>query len=320
MSEPPRKGLLDHAIEWLASAMDTLGLGGRRLRWRWSQRRLRLDEAGMQISSLLRPARARHRMCPGCHALVPRRARRCPQCGTGLGLALPGAGLLPRGATATSLLLLANGALFLLMLMTSIRNEEGLALLGAFSGAIFAKYGAVSAAAAFGFGEWWRLLTALFLHGGLLHFAFNSYALLGLGPLVEGEYGAERFWVVYLASGFLGNLAHVLLSPAPVVGASGAICGLVGVLIAYGSRVGTAGGRSVKAEMLRFAVLIGVISLMPGVSWQAHLGGLVGGLGLGWLVPTGEFRSRAAGALWQGLSLAGVILVLFCFYSLGATR
>ncbi len=322
MGEDGGKSLLDRAVGLAAQLLDAVGLNGSRLRWKWNRRKLRLSETGAQASVFMRSATAKHKMCPSCRALVARSAASCPECGTGLArVRAPGVGRLlanvfPGATATTSLLLLVNGVLFLLMLMDAFRGGRGVGLFSSFGGEIFMKYGAVWNVAVFDFGQWWRLATAMFLHGGLLHFGFNSYVLLNLGPLVENEYGTERFWLVYLASGFFGNLVHVVLSPYPVVGASGAICGMVGLLLAFGSRVRTGSALMLRSAMVRFSVMILVISLLPGVSWQAHLGGFLTGLGLGWILPTGQFRGKETQTAWQLLALAGVLLVLFCFYRL----
>ena len=324
MTEPEKKGFLDHAVELLARLMDALGQNGTRLRWRWNQRRLQMAESGQRAAHLWRSARGRHKMCPSCRALVPRLARSCPQCGAGLvGVRAPGlsrmiSNLLPGTTASTSMILLVNGILFLMMLLTNLRDPgeaQGLGRLIGFDLFTVYRYGASHGWLAAHDGEWWRLVTGIFLHGGLIHFGFNTYVLMQLGPLVESEYGTERFWVIYLTSGLVGNLAVALLQPrVPVVGASGAIVGLVGLLIAYGSRIGTVGGQALRRTMIRYAIFILIISLLPGISLLAHAGGFVAGLVLGWIVPTGRFRSRATARTWQLLSLAGVVLVLFCFY------
>lgn len=321
MSEEEKPTALDRAVELLAGLMDALGLNGTRLRWKWRQKRQRLGETGVRTEVLWRSAKGRHKMCPSCRALVPRSASTCSECGAGLAaVRAPGIGrmltnVLPGATATTSLLLLVNGVLFMLMLTDSLRGEQSVGIFAPFPIPIFLKYGAVFDAAVFDYGAWWRLATAMFLHGGLLHFAFNSYALLNLGPIVEAEFGTERFWFVYLCAGVAGNLLHIVLAPlSPVVGASGAICGLVGLLVAYGSRVRTGAAAALKQAMIRFSFLILIISLLPGVSWQAHLGGFATGFGLGWVVPTGRFRGRRDETLWQVLSLAGVLAVLYAFY------
>jgi rhomboid protease GluP len=316
------RGLLDRAVDLLARAMDAVGLNGTRLRWQWNQRRRDLGESGMRAEILLRSARAPHKMCPSCRALVPRSARRCPECDAGLAsVRAPGIGrlvgnVLPGATAATSLLLLTNGALFILMLMSVLSAGRGAGLLGAFDGITLIRFGSGFNPLTVGAGEWWRLVTPIFLHGGLLHFAFNSYALIQLGPIVEQEYGTERFSVLYLVTGVAGNLASQVLWPGVrhTVGASGAICGLIGLLLAYGWRRGGTAGAGIRASMARSAIYLLVFSLLPGVDLLCHLGGFVAGLGLGLVVPAGPFRGRASAAVWNGLLLACLTLVLWSFY------
>ena len=76
-------------------------------------------------------------------------------------------------------------------------------------------------------GEWWRLITPIFLHGGLIHFLFNSYLLIHLGPLVEEIFGTYRYWVIYLCCGIAGSLFSQVPRFVNTVGASGAIMGLL---------------------------------------------------------------------------------------------
>jgi len=82
-------------------------------------------------------------------------------------------------------------------------------------------------------GEWWRLLTPVLLHGNLLHLATNNFALNSLGPLTERLSGRTRFAAVYVAAGVAGSLASFAMSPAPAVGASGAIFGVGGALAVF---------------------------------------------------------------------------------------
>ena len=147
------------------------------------------------------------------------------------------------------------------------------------------------------------------------HFGFNSYVLLQLGPLVEEAYGTEKFWVIYLFSGIVGGLASELLRPQiPVIGASGAIVGLIGLLLAYGIRRGGVIGGNIRSAMTKYAIYILVFSLLPGISLLGHAGGFVGGLLIGLVVPAGATRSRPIAFLFQALALAGLVLVLWSFY------
>lgn len=318
MSEKEDRGLLDELVDLLARAMDSVGLQGTRLRWRWNQRRRNMGETKLQSSLMMRSARGRHKMCPSCRALVPRSARTCAECGADLSsVSVPGLGrflanLLPGATATTSLLLLVNGFWFAMMMMVQVKTGEA-SLLGAFGRELSYRFGSGWAPAIL-HGEWWRLITPIFLHGGLIHFFFNSMVLLQLGPMVQELYDARRFWVIYLVSGILGNVAATVFNPrGGVVGASGAIFGLIGLLMIYGWRRGGVAGRQLKSFMARWAIIMFIISVLPGISFVAHAGGFLGGIILGMAVPYGHFRNRSSARIWEALSLAGVLLVLFAF-------
>jgi membrane associated rhomboid family serine protease len=127
-------------------------------------------------------------------------------------------------------------------------------------------------------GEWWRLLTAGFLHGGLFHLLLNMYALFFLGRMLEPALGHVRFGALYLASLLAGSFGAVLLSPeTPVVGASTAIFGLFGAAIVMARNRGI----DLMASGLLPILLINLaITFFPGfnISIGGHLGGLAGGL------------------------------------------
>lgn len=126
-------------------------------------------------------------------------------------------------------------------------------------------------------GEWWRLVSAMFLHGSVIHLAFNMLALYWLGSVVEQSMGTSRFLLVYFASGLAGSAGALLMSGAfaVTVGASGAIYGILGALLVLeylstGSFAGPAMGLIVLNLAITFAI--------PNVSIGGHLGGLVGGV------------------------------------------
>lgn len=137
-------------------------------------------------------------------------------------------------------------------------------------------------------GEYWRLFTAIFLHIGLLHLVFNSYALYSLGPQIESLFGRSRFLVLYLLSGLAGNVAGYVMSESVSAGASGAIFGLIGALAVYLARhrhiLGRRGQRALSNVV--FIILYNlVLSLsVPGIDVFGHLGGLAGGLVIGRLL------------------------------------
>ncbi len=134
-------------------------------------------------------------------------------------------------------------------------------------------------------GQWWRLVTSMFAHGGLLHLAFNGIALLSMASL-ERELGTPVFAMVYVGAGIGGGLAHVMTTTIPAVGASGAIFGLLGVLLVLAPRMDLAlMGIPIPAIVLlplyMSAVLfVPALSDVPIAHW-AHLGGMFVGMAAG---------------------------------------
>ena len=332
MSEEPRLGPLDRLVERLAQLMNSLGLNGTRLQWKWNRRRAKMAEAGARAEILLRSAKGRHKMCRSCRALVERSASTCPECGEKLSdVKAPGVGrlvtnLIPGVTAATSLIMLVNGFWFVVMLMAKMRVSAGNAsLFGGFDSELLVRFGSgLSYQVSLPNGdivgaEWWRLITPMFLHGGLIHFLFNSYLLIQLGPVVEGIFGTTRYWVVYLCCGIAGGLASQLPRDVNTVGASGAIMGLIGLLVVYGYRKGGVLGQTMKALVIRLAVYSVILGLIiPNIDHLNHIGGFACGAGLALIVPEGPFRSRGESGFWQSLSVAGVLLVLLAFYQVAA--
>ncbi len=326
MSDEPKLGLADQLVEFVANTMNSIGLNGTRLQWKWNKRRRDLAERGMQREILWRSAKGKHKMCPSCRALVSRSVSKCTECGTSLAAVRgPGFGrmlsnIFPGASTATSLLLLVNGLFFLLLLMSSIQEASqpggrGGGLMG-FGTEVLRRHGAMQPPLVLQLGEWWRLISANFLHGGLIHFGFNSYVLLQLGPLVEETYGTDRFWISYLFSGISGYLLVLALgSPfRPVIGASCAIVGMIGLLLAYGIRRGGVAGGNIRTAMLQYAFYILIFSLLPRISFLGHAGGFIGGFLIGFVLPAGQLSNPAQIKIWQALSIGGVLLVLYAFY------
>lgn len=134
-------------------------------------------------------------------------------------------------------------------------------------------------------GQFWRLITPMFLHVNLVHLFFNSYALYVLGPQVEGPFGHLEFLAIYLLSGAAGVLMSFVLSPAPSVGASSAIFGLIGALMVYLLRHRRAFGLAGRQRLVNIFVITVInlgIGLQPGIDNWAHMGGLLGGAAATW--------------------------------------
>jgi rhomboid protease GluP len=322
--------LLDRLVELWAKALDAWGFNGARVRWRWNQRRRDLGEAGLKAEMLVRSTKVAYKMCPQCRALVPRSARRCTECEATLaGVRGPGltrvvSNLIPGTTATTFFLLLANTALFAVVLLLPVRlaaYDPGstMSRLFGFDALSLIRYGSGYAGLTLPLGEWWRVVTPVFLHGGLLHFVFNSMALVQLGPLAEDEYGTERLAAIYVLCGIAGSAASQVLRHSHTVGASGALCGLLGLLLVHGGRIGGAYGQRLKSVMLQNTVLMIGMSLLPSIDWMNHLGGFAMGCAMGFVAPSGPFRNRGTEVLWQILAWLALGLVLASLFAM-ATR
>ncbi|MCB1887973.1 MAG: rhomboid family intramembrane serine protease [Rhodocyclaceae bacterium] len=167
-------------------------------------------------------------------------------------------------------------------------------------------------------GEAWRLLSSVFLHGGLLHIGLNMLALYQAGNLVERMFGPLRFALLYLASGLLASLVSVWWRQDVVsVGASGAIFGVFGGLLSYlivhrrqMPRAAYARLKTMTLSFVGYSLLIGFA--IPGVDNAAHVGGLLGGLAAGWLLSIGPARPSAG----MAGSVALLALAVFAWHDI----
>lgn len=168
-------------------------------------------------------------------------------------------------------------------------------------------------------GQWWRLLTPVLVHGGLLHIFLNMYILYIYGPNVEEIFGTARFVAIFLITGFTASaLSYAVPPDNPSVGASGAIFGIVGALVAYLYRRRHS---TVMAQYLRgmgtfIAINIVFGFLFPNIDNMAHLGGLVGGVLLGLGFDRGQGAEARSPLGVQVLTAVAVVaLGLFLVYA-----
>lgn len=245
-------------------------------------------------------------MCPNCRALISRADRVCPYCEFELAPAPQWqnkavkvdtgmiAGVIPANRFGTALVLLLNAGLFIVTDFTELGQALKLA-------------GAMHGGRVFGAGEWWRLITAGFLHGGFLHILSNSWALMSLGAQVEEIYGTRRFALLYILTTIGGFLLSGLLNRGLSVGASAGLFGLLGVLVAIGLKDRSSFGRQIGAAYSQYALFAVITSFLPGIDFWAHIGGMATGFGLGWLIGLPSwFASRREPVLdWlSGLAIA----------------
>ena len=136
---------------------------------------------------------------------------------------------------------------------------------------------------------WWTLLSASYLHGGLLHIAFNMLALRQLGPFVLREYGVNRFFVIYTITGIAGFYLSYLAGVSLTIGASASICGLIGAMLYYGKSRGDSYGQAIYKQVMGWVVGLALFGFMiPGINNWGHGGGIVSGVLLGFLMGYNE--------------------------------
>lgn len=226
---------------------------------------------------------------------------RCPECSREKTVvrsgpaAISGVGNYP----ATLVLIGANVIAFLLTIAT---GSGGLSTVG---GPMIGDFGLIGQSVADG--EWYRLITGGFLHAGVIHIAFNMFALYFLGKILEPSIGTLRFVMIYFACLLAGSFGAILLSGSHVVtvGASGAVFGIFGAVFVI------ARGRGLN-DLAREVGIILLINLaltftISGISIGGHLGGVVGGVLCGLLIIAGE-RGRL-GASAKAIEYGGIVAV-----------
>jgi rhomboid protease GluP len=265
------------------------------------------------------------RMCSACRALIDRNAGRCPHCGTSLKSARSResnaegrvlGGLIPVPSTATSALVAANIGLYAVawyLTQSAASALQPAPGMGGIDGAILVRLGAKYGRLMY-VGEWWRLVTAMFLHAGLLHIGFNLWCLFDLGPTVESLFSTPKFIFLYLVTGVAGFVFSLWWSPFGIsVGASAPILGLIGILIGASFHHGRL-GKDYRGQLWKWVMYIAVLGIMmPGIDNAAHAGGLVSGIVLGYIIPEGEPGTRAEENLWNVLAVLSVIIIAGSF-------
>ncbi len=264
-------------------------------------------------------------MCPHCRAFITTDDRVCPYCNAPVG---PRAidvreprevlgGFIPQARFTTSIVLLINCGLFAATVALSMRQGNGDALLNVDGRTLF-DFGA-KLREAIQAGQVWRLVTAGFLHGGLIHIVMNSLALFVVGAEVEEAYGWARMVVIYFVSTVFGFYLSAVWSAGLSVGASAAIFGLIGAMIALGVRHRShPAGAAIRSHYIGWALYGLMMALLPGlhVDNAAHIGGLIGGFAVAYLAGTPKLIETWAERFWQVAAYLSIGLTLLSFYSM----
>ncbi|MFT6400557.1 MAG: rhomboid protease GluP [Bradymonadia bacterium] len=217
-----------------------------------------------------------------------------------------------RAAPATGAIFVVTTLVFLVMAVAALPSSPL-----AFSGYTLQQAGATTRMS-LALGEWWRLVTSNFIHHDLVHLGFNLYCLALVGPIVETFFGRKKTLLMYFAAG-VGSMAvsHfwyavVLNQPYTSAGASGAVCGLIG-LAWMGSNKFIPAQPHIANGMKRWAVMLAIWGfVVPGINNAAHAGGFVVGIILGKLVSVGAPKGVAKARALSVATLSAVLAVAAC--------
>ena len=259
-------------------------------------------------------------MCPNCRAFITSDDRVCPYCDARVGqrsieTRSPSdvAGI-PHARFTTTVILLINVGLFAATMLYSMRVSGSDALMD-IDGRTLLMFGAKYPPAIVQ-GQWWRLLTAGFLHGGILHIAMNCWVIFDLGTQVEQLYGTSRYLVLYFLTTIGGFVASTYWSDGLSVGASAPLFGLIGAMIALGVKHRhTSLGAAMRGHYTQWAVWGLVMGLLPGfrVDNAAHIGGLATGFVAGYLFGTPKLFENWTVKAWQAAAGVCIAITLLAF-------
>lgn len=203
-----------------------------------------------------------------------------------------------------------NGALFIASLVLSGRQMElSINPFTAFSPSMNALIflGAAGTIPMDQYNEWWSIISATWLHGSLIHIIFNMIALLQIAPLIIREYGISRMISIYILGGIGGFYLSYLAGVSVTIGASAAICSLIGAALYFGKSRGGSFGQTVYKQTTGWIISLVVIGLViPNINNWGHGGGVVSGIALGWLL---GYREKSAEKQGHWL-LAGLLVLL----------
>jgi rhomboid protease GluP len=186
-------------------------------------------------------------------------------------------------APVTTALLVANLLMFGVEWMAAAARGQGggLSILGGMGGEAAYRLGMSAPYGIYVQHQWYRLITAMFLHGGLIHIGFNMMSLMQLGPALEELYDSSRYFFLYIFTGAFGFLVSSILGTYSL-GASGGLLGLVGAMLAITTKRGGAYMRELRSRLISSVVILFVLGFMGmGLDNKAHMAGLASGFVLG---------------------------------------
>ena len=253
-------------------------------------------------------------LCPNCRKLISADEPVCPYCG----ISRPGARsrrhVLGRGYLSAEeivrSIIFANVAMYVISIMlhpSQLSLSANPLILLSPSDRALILLGATGSIPIDRLHRWWTLVSASYLHGGILHIFFNMIALRQIGSLVVKEYGVHRMWVVYTLGGAIGFLVSHLAGVGLTFGASAAVCSLIGATLYYGKSRGGTHGEAIYRQVGGWAVGLFLFGFMvPGINNWAHGGGMGAGMLIGFLL---GYQERKGENLFHKSLASGCLLV-----------
>jgi len=281
-----------------------VGMNPTRVRWkliRWHERR---NRDRRRLEQKVDHIKYEHKTCDECGAVQDRDAKVCSSCGAKLAgrtlHVLRRLGIIAPEALSLSTLL----ALVIMTAYARVWVAQG----GGFHappGNLLLDFGADWHV---GYGdEYWRLLTAAFLHMGFWHLAFNLIAIASVGPQVEQIWGRLAMLFLFVVTAVAGFVLSDAMQPNVLTaGASGGVCGLIGAAAGYGQRLGTTRGKTIRNDMVKWFAYTIVFGFAVNANNWAHLGGAVAGAAFGFALPQAVWNRRSMLPVRFVLKLAGV--------------
>ena len=266
----------------------------------------------------------RSMLCPNCRKLISGDDPVCPYCGlknpTSTWQRLIGRGL-HDGDQLLKILIGVNIVMFAFSLLLSARSTSfalnPLSFLSPDNRSLL-LLGATGYIPIVRLHRWWSLVSANYLHGSILHIFFNMFALRQLGPLVLHEYGNSRMIIIYTLSGVFGFFISYLARVPLTIGASAAVCGLIGAALYFGKSRGGIYGQTVYRQIGGWAIGIFMFGfLVPAINNWAHGGGMLAGAVLGFLLGYQEKRRESHGQKIAALCCVGItgLVLLWAIFS-----
>jgi rhomboid protease GluP len=297
--------------------------------------RYKLDRYKQQLEGIFgggEKENPRPRLCPSCGTLVGATTTKCANCGANVNFGFAAAsrglsGLLPAESPATYAILTVTCIFYAITFAITVRYngfkppaETGfgaLMNLGAISNGVTQIFGCSR--------PWpgdlqvfpWRLIMPTLLHGSLVHLAFNMWVLMDVGPQVEEVYGSARYLFLYFITGVGAFLASGIFGRTISVGASGALLGLIGVMLAITTKRSGAQMQMLRSQLVRWIVYLAIIGFWPGsgIDNWAHGGGLLTGFLVGKVMvdsrPMSPAENRIASVLGWGTGLVVLACIAF---------